>query len=112
MKFAETLIYNYSLAHRPPEMKAARVKRTMPTSGFRAVIFTMMLCKHLDVYGFGLSGGKGEWLHYYGTSTKHGSVTRFKGAHNPRAEFELLTHWPNVTTSDFYPDFGKLRVFT
>ena len=110
--FAETLIYNYSLAHHPPKMKADEVKRKMPTSGFRAVIFTMMLCKHVDLYGFGLSGDKEEWLHYYGTSTKHGSVERFKGAHNPSVEFELLTHWPNVTNSDFYPRFGKVRVFT
>ena len=112
MHFAETLIYNYSLAHRPPKMKANKIIRKMPTSGFRAVIFTMMMCKHVDLYGFGLSGDKEEWLHYYGTSTKHGSVKRFTEGHNPNVEFELLTHWPNVTTADFYPGFGKVQVFT
>ena len=108
-EFAGALIYNYSLAHRPPKMKERQVKKTMPSSGFRSVIFTMMMCKHVDVYGFGLSGDKEEPVHYYEESL---DSKLFRQAHKPNVELELMEHWPNATSSDFYPSFGKLRVFT
>ncbi|XP_062522698.1 CMP-N-acetylneuraminate-beta-galactosamide-alpha-2,3-sialyltransferase 1-like isoform X2 [Corticium candelabrum] len=88
MGFAGALIYNYTVAHRPPTMKARQ---------------------HVDAYGFGLSGDKEEPVHYYEKST---DSTRFRQAHKPNVELELMRHWPNTALSDFYPPFGKLRVFT
>ncbi|XP_062523105.1 CMP-N-acetylneuraminate-beta-galactosamide-alpha-2,3-sialyltransferase 1-like [Corticium candelabrum] len=109
MNFARTLIYNYSLAHRPANVKADKVINKMASSGFRSVVFAMMLCNHVDVYGFGLSGDKEEPVHYFEKSRNHQLFFMY---HYPNYEFELLSHWPNATSSDFYPGFGKVRVFT
>ena len=99
--FARGLVKKYSKdpgAHR----------NGFPSSGFRAVIFSMMMCANVDVYGFGLSGDKNEPVHYYEKSKDSRS---FKRGHDPDTEFRLLTHWPNSTRPDFFPGFGKVRVF-
>ncbi|XP_062516033.1 CMP-N-acetylneuraminate-beta-galactosamide-alpha-2,3-sialyltransferase 1-like isoform X2 [Corticium candelabrum] len=99
--FARGLVKKYS-------KDPAAHRNGFPSSGFRAVIFSMMMCANVDVYGFGLSGDKNEPVHYYEKSKDSRS---FKRGHDPDTEFRLLTHWPNSTRPDFFPGFGKVRVF-
>ena len=63
-KSVRQILYGYAETY-----KVTHKRRYWPSSGFRALFFSRMICKRVHVYGFGMEGAK--TLHYYSRRQKY-----------------------------------------
>ena len=106
---AMKMIYNYTISITSPDKRGSVSKQKRATSGFRAVVFCLLICDNVDVYGFGWNKGQ-ERLHYYDANPPKLYAFGFEHWHNSDAEVAIMNFWPNHTHPAYLEQFGKVRL--
>lgn len=106
---AEKILKIYTRNHLPANKTRKIRKRNFSTTGFRALIFSLMICDNVDAFGFGTDHTRQLPHHYFENDTK--SLVKVWRNHDPDGELEIVKHWPSNTPREYVKQFGKLRYF-